>query len=283
MDELQNYKTVFVVGNGFDLNLGLKTSYKDFMKSHWFSDIKNNFLVDYLRERQSLNLWIDIENELSEYSQRTFLSRISIEGEPKKSDTLRDEYNELCSHLKSYLIEVTKEGCYSSAIGTYVLDHAFKSSPVYILTFNYTYTIENILSDISYNKSEYLINHVHGTLRNGIVFGVEDNAEIDKRHVFLYKSHNPYQKVKGLPYILDNAEKIVFFGYSLGQTDHSYFDDFFRQQSQFGCKEKELIFYHYGQDSYDDIKWQIKVLTNNQQAKLGEYNNISFINIKKEK
>ena len=39
MDELQNYKTVFVVGNGFDLNLGLKTSYKDFMKSHWFSDI----------------------------------------------------------------------------------------------------------------------------------------------------------------------------------------------------------------------------------------------------
>ena len=40
MDELQNYKTVFVVGNGFDLNLGLKTSYKDFMKSHWFSDIK---------------------------------------------------------------------------------------------------------------------------------------------------------------------------------------------------------------------------------------------------
>lgn len=239
--------------------------------------------MDYLRERQSLNLWIDIENELSEYSQRTFLSRISIEGEPKKSDTLRDEYNELCSHLKSYLIEVTKEGCYSSAIGTYVLDHAFKSSPVYILTFNYTYTIENILSDISYNKSEYLINHVHGTLRNGIVFGVEDNAEIDKRHVFLYKSHNPYQKVKGLPYILDNAEKIVFFGYSLGQTDHSYFDDFFRRQSQFGCKEKELIFYHYGQDSYDDIKWQIKVLTNNQQAKLGEYNNISFINIKKEK
>lgn len=52
---------------------------------------------------------------------------------------------------------------------------------------------------------------------------------------------------------------------------------FFRRQSQFGCKEKELIFYHYGQDSYDDIKWQIKVLTNNQQAKLGEYNNISFI------
>ena len=64
---------------------------------------------------------------------KNFSFKISIEGEPKKSDTLRDEYNELCSHLKSYLIEVTKEGCYSSAIGTYVLDHAFKSSPVYIL------------------------------------------------------------------------------------------------------------------------------------------------------
>ena len=168
---------MFVVGNGFDLNLGLKTSYKDFMKSHWFSDIKNNFLVDYLRKKQSLNLWVDIENELSVYSQSTFLPRIYIEGKPKKGDTLRDEYNELCSHLKSYLMEVTKEGGYFSAMGTYVLDQAFKLSPVYILTFNYTNTIENILSDISYNESEYIINHVHGTLKNGFVFGVEDNAK----------------------------------------------------------------------------------------------------------
>lgn len=82
---------------------------------------------------------------------------------------------------------------------------------------------------------------------------------------------------------MDNAERIIFFGYSLGQTDHSYFDDFFRRQTQFGCKEKEFIFYHYGQNSYDDMKWQIKILTNNQQAKFGEYNNISFIDINKER
>ena len=67
----------------------------------------------------------------------------------------------------------------------------------------------------------------------------------------------------------------------MGQTDHSYFDDFFRRQSQFGCKEKEFVFYHYGQDSYDDIKWQIKVLTDNQQAKFGEYNNVSFIDTRR--
>ena len=30
MDEVQNLKPCSVVGNGFDLNLGLKTSYKGF-------------------------------------------------------------------------------------------------------------------------------------------------------------------------------------------------------------------------------------------------------------
>ena len=41
MDELQNYKTVFVVGNGFDLNLGLKTSYPKIRKqSQWQSQLQ---------------------------------------------------------------------------------------------------------------------------------------------------------------------------------------------------------------------------------------------------
>lgn len=58
----------------------------------------------------------------------------------------------------------------------------------------------------------------------------------------MYKSHSPYQKVKGLPYILDNAERIIFFGYSLGQTDHSYFDDFLDDNLNLGVKKKNLYF-----------------------------------------
>lgn len=31
MDKLDDYKTVLVIGNGFDKNIGMSTSYKEFM------------------------------------------------------------------------------------------------------------------------------------------------------------------------------------------------------------------------------------------------------------
>ena len=92
----------------------------------------------------------------------------------------------------------------------------------------------------------------------------------------MYKSHSPYQKVKGLPYILDNAERIIFLDYSLGKPTILILMIFLDDNLNLGVKKKKFIFYHYGQNSYDDMKWQIKILTNNQQAKFGEYNNISF-------
>ena len=100
--------------------------------------------------------------------------------------------------------------------------------------------------------------------------------ELQREHVFLYKSHNRYQDVRRLPQILENASQIIFFGYSLGETDHSYFDDFFKNQTKKDCRSKSFVFYHYGQDAYDDIIWQLKTLTNNRTSYLNQYNTIEF-------
>lgn len=42
-------KKIIILGNGFDLNLGLKTSYKQFMNSNYFDKLvrkKNNYLIN---------------------------------------------------------------------------------------------------------------------------------------------------------------------------------------------------------------------------------------------
>ena len=39
MDKLDDYKTVLVIGNGFDKNIGMPTSYKEFMGSEEFKDL----------------------------------------------------------------------------------------------------------------------------------------------------------------------------------------------------------------------------------------------------
>ena len=62
--------TLFILGNGFDLGLGFKTSYGDFMKSKEFLDFREStYLGEYLYKEQNKNkTWIDIEKELSKYS-----------------------------------------------------------------------------------------------------------------------------------------------------------------------------------------------------------------------
>ena len=62
---------VLVLGNGFDLDLGLRTSYKDFWESN---DCPKNYpalLIKHLNEKWPDNLdkvkWYDLENELLEY------------------------------------------------------------------------------------------------------------------------------------------------------------------------------------------------------------------------
>ncbi len=62
--------TCIIIGNGFDINLGLPTSYTDFVKSTHFDDMvkRGNELAKYLKSKFELQNWIDIENELKTYS-----------------------------------------------------------------------------------------------------------------------------------------------------------------------------------------------------------------------
>ena len=277
-----SYKTVLVIGNGFDLNLGLKTSYYDFMKSEEFSQIKGSFLVTHLKKKNGRNLWIDIENEMSDYSYRLY-EHFTPVAHPKKDaqiQKLKSEHIELCDALSQYLRKATAAEftCLEESQALSILCEIKKIKPAYILNFNYTDTIEKIKKIHLLDEIE--INHIHGSLEKGIVFGVEDAAKLEKDHVFLYKSYNQFNNIQGLHSIFENADNFMFFGYSLGQTDHSYFDDFFKAQTLPNAKKKSFTFYHYGEDAYDDLIWQLKVLTGNRLSYLKNYNVLKFINIK---
>ena len=110
------------------------------------------------------------------------------------------------------------------------------------MSFNYTSFIEKVIIKINYNSTDFIIKQIHGSLKDNIVFGVQDSMELQREHVFLYKSYNKCQDVRELPQILDNADKIIFFGYSLGETDHSYFDDFFIAKQLRVAKKRNLFF-----------------------------------------
>ena len=91
-DDNEPRKIVLILGNGFDLDLGLKTSYKDYWKSSYCPKDYPSPLIRHLNNRWDKDIdkvrWYDLENELLTYVK---------EGD--KTDIINDEER---SYLKRY-------------------------------------------------------------------------------------------------------------------------------------------------------------------------------------
>ena len=270
--------TMLVIGNGFDLSLGLKTSYGDFMSNIRYYVVDTPFnhkIISYLIEKVQKENWIDIENELKNYA--------NICGYDEVFYKFKNDYKLLCSLLSRYLSDVIEESKDKELKANPKLINALnqtESNGLFILNFNYTDTVHTLFD----NEPTFPVikHHIHGSLVDGldIVFVVEDGYKLKQEHSFLYKSHNRVLNVNHLNERFEDAKHILFYGYSLGQTDHSYFEDFFREQSTKGCERKKFDFFYYDEAAYDDLFWQLRTLTNNRMVQFKTFNEVNFIKVK---
>lgn len=117
MNILDDYKTVLIVGNGFDLSLKYPTSYSDFIASKYFKGLlsKENSLASYLADRKKYcGNWIDIEKELGSYAK--VLAGYDIHAIAKEvrynrslddlRKSFRDDFTSICFALTAYLKEI---------------------------------------------------------------------------------------------------------------------------------------------------------------------------------
>ena len=97
--ETEPRKIVVILGNGFDLDLGLKTSYKDFWESEFCPKDYPAPLIHHLNQRWPDNLdavkWYDLENELLNYYK-------SIPDPTKGQDIITDKERALLEKFTSY-------------------------------------------------------------------------------------------------------------------------------------------------------------------------------------
>lgn len=276
---------LLIVGNGFDLGIGFKTSYHDFMASSAFSKLEESNLAEHLVSVSERNLgWVDIEQELSSYSRKLGdMKNYDLSDSYREfTEEFRHEYEDLKDALWSYLKENTSQrpvlkidNHAKSILDNFGPNHR-------IVTFNYTDTIERLTHE-QYSSQKRNLLHIHGSLEpdDDIVFGVEDSAELPKEHVFLYKAYSSSKKTYAFSRWLDEAYKIIFYGYSLGDTDKQYFAKFFQELCKGTSNEKELVFYYYGRNAYDNLKWQLQQFTNHNLSRLEMYNHVQFLDCSK--
>lgn len=198
----------FLLGNGFDMNFGLKTSYKSFYNYLKKSKIRNKLIKNILSDSEC-ELWSDLELGLGNY-----LSNINTESE---IEDFLNEKETVESLLVDYLtsendkFEITDEKAISKTFNQNVVNfhkgfnrkeknHYEKMLndidvlKYQFITYNYTDIIDKIISSVSnqidpFSRHNYKGNarhdslcnalHIHGTLDEGIVLALNDTSQIN--------------------------------------------------------------------------------------------------------
>lgn len=264
------YDNLLVIGNGFDLNLGLPTSYRDFVESSIFKKMyvkriqekRNNeernqrnikpSLIDFLYGKKFYERWYDIEQALLEYiSKRPDGCFVNNIKEDKR------DYMLVCDSLIEYLASIFKTGhdleqskmMKKSSAGQ--LLQRIRSEKNIVYSFNYTpirLIINAVIGDDSL-KPIRLHGKIEedslfkGTLKdNAIILGVETNDmnNIAPGYSFLLKSNNPAYRSSNIAIDLLNTRNVILFGHSLNQMDFGYFKEYFYMLSSNVDKERSL-------------------------------------------
>lgn len=260
-----------IIGNGFDLSLGLKTSYKDFLESNFFESliIHRNSLARQLKNEHSLNNWVDIENEISKYSKASLMHDVDA----------REEFEALKKSLIAYLAEAQKGEIDTDSSAFKMIKNEIKTTDS-IFNFNYTNSVFRVLDaiDFDYKKEDELHFHVHGSIeKRDIILGVEDKADIQLDHIFFKKSYNLNFGKSPIGYLLKPVDDFVLFGHSLGITDSSYFLNYFRKLSEGNHGSSDLTFYYHGKSGYFELMKALDFHTKRNLTGLKNNNDATFI------
>ena len=263
--------TVAIIGNGFDLSLGMPTSYKHFLGSPYFPEPPGeDSLAAVLRRRSQIERWVDIEQELASFSALN-----------SSRTTLKEEYLKLKSRLCEYMASVTLPNDVESTHAKKLVDRIAGSAGLYVVNFNYTSSVKELLLRAGVDEPSIAQLHwsIHGSSEEAnIIFGVDDSASVPDEHVYLFKSSAANFSGRGLNDRLTTADEVHFFGHSLGQPDHMYFRLFFGHLASTHTRTR-VFFYHYGEQGLHDLILQLRRLTKNRVAAVRSNADVTMIDV----
>lgn len=273
----------YVIGNGFDLHYGLDTRYSSF--KDYLSD-KDLELVEQVDELFDNYMMFDTYEDIEEWN--AFEDMLSVfcflDGDViydtamsnAETDYDRADYFDSPSfnvgYYTEYITTLKKEFInWINEINTNISKDAFfaPNNDDYILTFNYTETIQN-----NFTVNENNILHIHGKVGGDIIVGHNDYREPD---LFIirwdedsdYRDLSTRRAVNGVledaaqlyfkdsKSIMDRNQiffkhinecgKVVFLGLSCGKQDSIYVEEIAK-------RAHKIDFYYYDESSKESFQ-----------------------------
>lgn len=258
LDKKESGKSIlFIIGNGFDLGLNMKTRYEDIYNKYIFTPSKSSVISKFkneLSKRKPYDKWSDFEMGMAEYA-------ATLESEDDLIECVRDFKGCMVNHLQdefNKINELFKDDGYASNL-IKEFDHSLKSFyacftqnvqkqlrsvinddfPEYnFITFNYTKTLEALMAVI-YRRNKVLMEmplHIHGSLDNDVVLGIDNPEQIKKAKYQLSKKGKrsfiktffneqfDNDRVLKAKEMISQSSVICTYGFAMGKSDKTWID-----------------------------------------------------------
>lgn len=232
------------IGNGFDLSLGLKTSYGNFISEKWdsFNSFPDLGLKGFLSKKAKDCLWFDLEKAISDYVYNIASQKSEVNPEIEAADI--KFYEALVDALGQYLRNIQNKTLH---IGNFMAEEIMKAienkTIDSVFTFNYT-DITTLAEKRNIKINKESINHLHGDTYNpilGIIDFTDESIKIPRPYCKWIKSWN----INYTPHIVSErlmkAKEVIFYGLSFGAIDYIYFKDYFNYISNFGLSDSPRV------------------------------------------
>lgn len=242
---------LYIIGNGFDKAQGMKTSYPEFYQFLMTNSDICSDLMQQLKEeiKADKELWSDMEIAFGQYSSRISTAEdmenlyfelsdklqyylMEEEKSFNPSDKLKNKFVGDFVHPAKYMgdSDGIRYRTFLKRIGS--------GYDISVMTLNYTDTLEKLLSlgngmDKKIDNNSYFrqVIHLHGRLGDSIIIGVDNEEQIanvqfrgnDNIKDLLIKEQSnnamKYMRHRMCENLISNANLIILYGVSLGETD----------------------------------------------------------------
>ncbi len=249
----------YLIGNGFDLHLGLETSFKDiceaYIEEQSGNEVINKFKSVLKEDAPEYKNWSDFEIAMGKYSSnydkfedfklcvhsfRSFMVNYLRKEEKIYMDFLDQfqipdyQFKELLSNLRDSIYFSPKKAVVEDLKRRGAISSSF-------ISFNYTTILDTFINNFNrVGLAQYAnVIHIHNDLSGSILFGVDNEEQIanvtfrgDKRKMRTFikpfiNNEMEYNKVNNVINTIRDSEVICVYGMSFGDSDLTWKNEVF--------------------------------------------------------
>ena len=297
----------FLIGNGFDLNLGLNTRYSDFYPYFIEKSTENNMIRTWLEADELL--WADLEEQLGKklenvkeseqdkfYEDKAELDKLLLEylGHEQEKVSIQNKEEkiseEFARSLRTFYSGLSEVG--RNSIAATCNTYRNEEFQYCFICFNYTNALDQIVNitrklkspitthqgnGAKRNNSLGSVLHIHGTLNEEMILGVNDVNQINSGFLkndaefldtFIKRRMNNsigQRKPEHAQKLIEDSHIICIFGMSIGSTDKMWWEEIVKWLNR--SDNNKLVIYYKGYNDELDRKLPVNTIRLNNRLK----------------